>query len=270
MSAEKNVAQSMATKQLLNEWMMFVNAYKRQEFRLRMIQVAVSPFGRTEKVFYSEESLLDGSYDKWYTGYLGRMQEIGNKYGFIVTNNANLIIDVDMSPISELTKVTMGDHTYQSAKELHGNEFDSFKKYVLEYKTHKDSLEDVTEQEWHKILKEIREAYKRVSVDFSNKISEYTKTVNEIQNLCDNAYEDCKQAMEEPYRRYYEGVTKLAVELQELDGRPVSLNMWGEWIELYDFDSFYSWYTSREMSLDEIRTAKRTLEKIIVSKQGEL
>ena len=60
MSEEKDVRWSMAVNSLINDWMNFVNAYKRQEARLRTIQVIVSPFGRTEKVFYSEEPMLHG------------------------------------------------------------------------------------------------------------------------------------------------------------------------------------------------------------------
>lgn len=51
MSEEKDVRQSMSMDGLITDWMMFVNAYKRQEGRLRTIQVIVAPFGRTEKVF---------------------------------------------------------------------------------------------------------------------------------------------------------------------------------------------------------------------------
>ena len=58
MSEEKDVKWSMAVNGLIADWMMFVNAYKRQEGRLRFIQLIVSPFGRTEKVFYSEEPML--------------------------------------------------------------------------------------------------------------------------------------------------------------------------------------------------------------------
>lgn len=66
MGEEKDVRWSMA------DWMMFVNAYKRQEARLRTIQVIISPFGRTEKVFYSEESMLNDAYDTWYKSYFGK------------------------------------------------------------------------------------------------------------------------------------------------------------------------------------------------------
>ena len=53
----------MAVNSLITDWMNFVNAYKRQEARLRTIQVIISPFGRTEKVFYSEEPILHDAYD---------------------------------------------------------------------------------------------------------------------------------------------------------------------------------------------------------------
>lgn len=66
MSGEEDVRWSMAVNSLMTDWMNFVNAYKRQEARLRTIQVIISPFGRTEKVFYSEESMLHDAYDTWY------------------------------------------------------------------------------------------------------------------------------------------------------------------------------------------------------------
>lgn len=53
----KDVRWSMVVNRLIADWMTFVNAYNRQESRLRTIQVIISPFGRTEKVFYSEEPM---------------------------------------------------------------------------------------------------------------------------------------------------------------------------------------------------------------------
>lgn len=270
MSEEKDVKWSMAVNSLIADWMMFVNAYKRQESRLRLIQVIVSPFGRIEKVFYSEEPMLHDAYDTWYKSYFGKMQEIGKAFGFDVKNDSNLLITVDMSDINELMKVKLGDHVYQSARELYGNEFDSLKQYVLEYKTHKKSWEDVTQQEWSEIEKELRDAHKRVAVDLSNRLSEYSKVVSEIMNLCDNAFEDCRDVMKDVYHDYYDGVRSLALEFQELIGKPFALDMWGESIELFDFEAFYDQYVKREMSLDEIRSAKRTLEQLISEKQGEI
>lgn len=141
----------------------------------------MSPFGRTEKVFYSEEPMLHDTYDTWYKGYFGKMQEIGKSCDFDIKNEANLLITVDMSDIYELMKVKLGDHVYQNASELYGNEYDSLKKYVLEYKTHKKSWEDVTPQEWSEIEKEIRDTHKQVAVDLSNRLSEYSKVVSEIR-----------------------------------------------------------------------------------------
>lgn len=175
-----------------------------------------------------------------------------------------------MSDINELMKVKLGDHVYQSARELYGNEFDSIKQYVLEYKTHKDSWEYVIPQEWSEIEKEIRDARNRVAVDLSNRLSEYTKVVSEIMNLCDNAFEDCRDFMKDAYHDYYDGVQSLALEFQELIGRPFALDMLGEKIELFDFEKFYDHYVKREMSLDEIRSAKLTLEQLITEKQGEI
>lgn len=260
----------MAVNSLIADWMMFVNAYKRQEGRLRTIQLIVSPFGRTEKVFYSEEPMLHDAYDTWYKGCFGKMQEIGKVFEFDVKNDSNLLITVDMSDINELMKVKLGDHVYQSARELYGNEFDSLKQYVLEYKTHKKSWEDVTPQEWSEIEKELRDVHKRIAVDLSNRLSEYSKVVSEIMTLCDNAFEDCRDFMKDAYHDYYDGVQGLALEFQELIGRPFALDMWGEMIELFDFEAFYDHCVKREMSLDEIRTAKRTLEQLILERQGEI
>ena len=232
MSKERDIRWSMAVNSLIANRMTFVNAYKRQEGRLRTIQLIVSPFGRTEKVFYSEEPML---------------------------HDAN-----------ELMKVKLGDHVYQSARELYGNEFDSLKQYVLEYKTHKKSWEDVTPHEWSEIEKELRDVHKRVAIDLSNRLSEYSKVVSEIMTLCDNAFEDCRDFMKDAYHDYYDGVQGLALEFQELIGRPFALDMWGERIELFDFEAFYDHCVKREMSLDEIRSAKRTLEQLILEKQGEI
>ena len=263
MGEEKDVRWSMAVNSLITNWMMFVNAYKRQEARLRTIQIIVSPFGRTEKVFYSEEPMLHDAYDTWYKNYFGKMQEIGNTFNFDVKNESNLLITVDMSDINELMKVKLGDHEYQSAKELYGNEFDTLKKYVLDYKTHKASLEHVTPQEWSEIEKELRSAYQQLSVDLSNRLSEYTKVVNEIMNLCDHAFEDCSKFMRAYYESYYRDVERLALAFQELIGRPFALDLWGEEIELTHFYNFYTKYVEREMSLDELTTAKRTLKRLI-------
>lgn len=263
MVEEKDVRWSMVVNSLITDWMMFVNAYRRQEGRLRTIQLIVSPFGRTEKVFYSEEPMLHDAYDTWYKNHFGKMQEIGKSFGFDVKNESNLLITVDMSDINDLMKVKLGDHVYQSARELYGNEFDTLKQYVLEYKTHKDSWEDVTPQEWSEIEKEIRDAHKRVAVDLSNRISEYTKVVSEIMNLCDSAYEDCSKFMRNYYEAYYRDVERLALAFQELIGRPFALDLWGEIIELNHFYNFYTKYVEREMSLDELTTAKRTLKRLI-------
>lgn len=46
--------------------------------------------------------------------------------------------------------------------------------------------------------------------------------------------------------------------------------MCGERIELFDFEAFYDHYVKREMSLDEIRSAKCTLEQLILEKQWEI
>ena len=263
MDGEKDVKQTMAMNSLINDWMTFVNAYKRQESRLRLVQIIVSPFGRTEKVFYSEEPMLHDAYDTWYKSYFGKMQEIGKNSNFEVKNESNLIIAVDMSDINELMKVKLGDHVYHSAHELYGNEFDTLKQYVLEYKTHKTSWEDVTPQEWSEIEKELRNAHKQVAVDVSNRISEYTKVVNEIMTLCDNAFEDCRKYMRDYYEAYYRDVERLALAFQELIGRPFALDLWGEIIELNHFYNFYTKYVEREMSLDELTVAKRTLKRLI-------
>ena len=196
----------MAVNSLITDWMNLVNAYKRQEARLRLIQVIISPFGRTEKVFCSEEPMLHDAYDTWYKSYFGKMQEIGKLFEFDVKNDSNLLITVDMSDINELMNVKLGDHEYQSAKELYGNEYDTLKKYVLDYKTHKESWEDVTPEEWSEIEKELRTAYNQLSVDLSNRLSEYTKVVNEIMTLCDNAFEDCRDFMRAYYEAYYRDV----------------------------------------------------------------
>lgn len=270
MSGEKDVRWSMVVNCLIADWMTFVNAYNRQESRLRTIQVIISPFGRTEKVFYSEEPMLHDAYDTWYKSYFGKMQEVGKTFNFNVKNESNLLITVDMSDINELMRVKLGDHEYQSSKELYGNEFDTLKKYVLDYKTHKTSWEDVTPEEWSEIEKELRNAHKQLDVDLSNRLSEYTKVVNEIMNLCDNTFEDCRDFMKDVYKNYYDGVQSLALEFQELIGRPFALDMWGEKIELFDFEAFYDHHVKREMSLDEIRSAKRTLEQLIAEKQGEI
>ena len=245
------------------DWMMFVNAYKRQESRLRTMQLIVSPFCRTEKVFYSEEPMLHDAYDTWYKGYFGKMQEIGKVFEFDVKNESNLLITVDMSDINELMKVKLGDHVYQSARELYGNEFDTLKQYVLEYKTHKTSWEDVAPQEWSEIEKELRNAYNQLSVDLSNRLSEYTKVVNEIMTLCDNAFKDCCDFMRGYYEAYYRDVERLALAFQELIGRPFALDLWGEMIELNHFYNFYTKYTKHEMSLNELTVAKRTLKRLI-------
>lgn len=263
MSEEKDVRWSMAVNSLIVDWMNFVNAYKRQEARLRTIQVIISPFGRTEKVFYSEEPMLHDAYDTWYKSYFGKMQEIGKTFNFNVKNESNLLITVDMSDITELMKVKLGDHEYQSAKELYGNEFDTLKKYVLDYKTHKASWEDVTPQEWSEIEKELRSAYNQLSVDLSNRLSEYTKVVNEIMNLCNHAFEDCSKFMRPYYEAYYRDVERLALAFQELIGRPFALDLWGEIIEVNHFYNFYTKYVEREVSLDELTTANRTLKRLI-------
>ena len=263
MSGEKDVRWSMTVNSLLTDWMNFVNAHKRQEARLRIIQVIISPFGRTEKVFYSEEPMLHDAYDTWYKNYFGKMQEVGKAFNFNVKNDSNLLITVDMSDINELMKVKLGDHEYQLAKELYGNEFDTLKKYVLDYKRHKTSLEDVTPQEWSEIEKELRSAYNQLSVDLSNRLSEYTKVVNEIMNLCDNAFTDCRDFMRGYYEAYYRDVERLALAFQELIGRPFALDLWGEMIELNHFYNFYTKYVEREMSLDELTVAKRTLKRLI-------
>lgn len=263
MSEEKDVRWSMAANSLITDWMNFVNAYKRQEARLRTIQVIISPFGRTEKVFYSEEPMLHDAYDTWYKNYFGKMQEVGKAFNFNVKNDSNLLITVDMNDINELMKVKLGDHEYQSAKELCENEFDTLKKYVLDYKTHKISLEDVTLEEWSEIEKELRSAYNQLSVDLSNRLSEYTKVVNEIMALCDNAFKDCRDFMRAYYEAYYRDVERLALAFQELIGRPFALDLWGEMIELNHFYNFYTKYVEREMSLDELTVAKRTLKRLI-------
>lgn len=263
MSEEKDVRWSIAVNSLITDWMMFVNAYKRQEARLRTIQVIISPFGRTEKVFYSEEPMLHDAYDTWYKSYFGKMQEIGKTFNFNVNNESNLLITVDMSDIDELMKVKLGDHECQSAKELYGNEFDTLKKYVLDYKTHKTSLEDVTPEEWSEIEKELRNAYNQLSVDLSNRLSEYNKVVNEIMALCDNAFKDCRDFMRAYYEAYYRDVERLALAFQELIGRPFALDLWDEMIELNHFYNFYTKYVEREMSLDELTVAKRTLKRLI-------
>ena len=254
MSGEKDVRWSMAVNSLIADWMNFVNAYKRQEARLRTIQVIISPFGRTEKVFYSEEPILHDAYDTWYKNYFGKMQEIGNTFNFNVKNESNLLISVDMSDINELMRVKLGDHEYQSSKELYGNEFDTLKKYVLDYKTHKTSWEDVTPEEWSDIEKELRNAHKQVS---------------EIMNLCDNAFDDCRDYMRSAYEEYYVGVQRLASELQGIIGHSVSLTLWSEEIDLDNFDAFFNHYVYREMSLDDITTASRVLKRLIKSK-GEI
>ena len=258
----------MAVNSLIADWMMFVNAYKRQEGRLRTIQLIVSPFGRTEKVFYSEEPMLHDAYDEWYKSYFGKMKEIGKVFEFDVKNDSNLLITVDMSDIDELMKVKLGDHVYQSARELYGNEFDTLKQYVLEYKTHKPSWEDVTPQEWSEIEKELRNAHKQLAVDVSNRISEYTKVVNEITNLCDHAFEDCRDYIRSAYEEYYVGVQRLASELQGIIGHSVSLTLWSEEIDLDNFDAFFNHYVYREMSLDDITTASRVLKRLIRNKGG--
>lgn len=263
MGEEKDVRWSMAVNSLITDWMNFVNAYKRQEARLRTIQVIISPFGRTEKVFYSEEPMLHDAYDTWYKSYFGKMQEIGNTFNFNVKNDSNLLITIDMSSIDELMKVKLGGHVYQSAKELYGNEFDTLKKYVLDYKTHKTSWEDVALDEWSEIEKELRNVYNQLSVDLSSRLSEYTKVVNEIMTLCDNAFEDCRKYMSAYYEAYYRDVERLALAFQELIGRPFALDLWGEMIELNHFYNFYTKYVEREMSLDELTTAKRTLKRLI-------
>lgn len=263
MGEEKDVRWSMAVNRLIADWMMFVNAYKRQEARLRTIQVIISPFGRTEKVFYSEEPMLYDAYDTWYKSYFGKMQEVGKTFNFDVKNESNLLITVDMSDINELMKVKLGDHEYQSAKELYGNEFDTLKKYVLNYKTHKISWEDVTSQEWSDIEKELRSAYNQLSVDLSNRLSECTKVVNEIMTLCDNAFKDCCDFMRGYYEAYYRDVERLALAFQELIGRPFALDLWDEMIELNHFYNFYTKYVEREMSLNELTVAKRTLKRLI-------
>lgn len=269
MSGEKDVRWSMVVNRLIADWMTFVNAYNRQESRLRTIQVIISPFGRTEKVFYSEEPMLHDAYDTWYKNYFGRMQEIGKTFNFNVKNDSNLLITVDMSDINELMKVKLGDHEYQSAKELYGNEFDTLKKYVLDYKTHKSSWEDVTPQEWSEVQTEIRESYKRVSVDLSNRLSEYSKVVNEIMNLCDGAYEDCAKFMRGAYRDYHKFIEQLGLELEELAGEPITLDVFGEKIVTNDFDAVYDRYVKREMHLDELATARRTLLRIAERYRGD-
>ena len=162
-----------------------------------------------------------------------------------------------------MTRFFRADHEYQSSKELYGNEFDTLKQYVLDYKTHKTSWEDVTPEEWSEIEKELRSAYNQLSVDLSNRLSEYTKVVNEIVNLCDNAFKDCRDFMRGYYEAYYRDVERLALAFQELIGRPFALDLWGEEIELTHFYNFYTKYVKREMSLDEITTAKRTLKRLI-------
>ena len=265
----KDVRWSMVVNHLIADWMTFVNAYNRQESRLRKIQVIISPFGRTEKVFYSEEPMLHDAYDTWYKSYFGKMQEVGKTFNFNVKNESNLLITVDMSSINELMKVKLGDHVYESARELYGNEFDTLKQYVLEYKTHKSSWEDVTPQEWSEIEKELRNAHKQLAVDVSNRLSEYTKVVNEIMILCDNAFEDCRKYMRAYYEAYHRDVERLALAFQELIGRPFALDLWGEEIELTHFYNFYTKYVKREMSLDDITSASRVLKRLIKSK-GEI
>lgn len=76
--------------------------------------------------------------------------------------------------------------------------------------------------------------------------------------------------MKDTYKNYYDGVQSLALEFQELIGRPFELDMWGERIELFDFEAFYNHYVKCEISLDEIRSVKRTLEQLILEKQGEI
>lgn len=191
------------------------------------------------------------------------MQEVCKTFNFDVKNESNLIIAVDMSDINELMKVKLGDNEYQSAKELYGNEYDTLKKYVLDYKTHKESWEDVTSEEWSEIEKELRNAYNQLSVDLSNRLSEYTKVVNEIMTLCDNAFKDCCDFMRGYYEAYYRDVERLALAFQELIGRPFALDLWGEMIELNHFYNFYTKYTKCEMSLDELTVAKRTLKRLI-------
>lgn len=269
MGKEKDVRWSMVVNRLIADWMTFVNAYNRQESRLRTIQVIISPFGRTEKVFYSEEPMLHDAYDTWYKSYFGKMQEVGKTFNFNVKNESNLLITVDMSDIDELMKVKLGDHVCQSARELYGNEFDSLKEYVLEYKTHKTDWELVTPQEWSEIEKEIRDAHKRVAVDLSNRISEYTKVVNEIMILCDHAFDNCRDYMRSAYEEYYVGVQRLASELQGIIGHSFSLNLWSEEIDLDNFDAFYGHYVYREMALDDITTASRVLKRLIRNK-GEI
>lgn len=269
MSEDRDVRWSMVVNSLIADWMMFINAYNRQEGRPRIIPVIIAPFGRTEKVFYSEEPMLYDAYDTWYKSYFGKMQEIGEKYGFTVKNESNLLITVDMSDINELMKVKLGEHVYQNARELYGNEFDSLKQYVLEYKTHKTDWEQVTPQEWSEIEKEIRDAHKRVVVDLSNRLSEYTKVVNEIQNLCDNAYDDCRDFMRKVYREYYKEIEKLGLELEELTGEPITLDVFGEKIVTNDFDTIYDRYVKCEMHLDELTTARRTLLRIAERYRGD-
>jgi hypothetical protein len=162
-----------------------------------------------------------------------------------------------------LTRFFRADHEYQSAKELYGNEFDTLKQYVLEYKTHKTSWEDVTPEEWSEIEKELRNAHRQLAVDVSNRISEYTKVVNEIMTLCDSAFGNCRDFMRSAYEDYYVVVQRLASELQGIIGHSVSLTLWSEEIELTHFYNFYTQYVKREMSLDELTTAKRTLKRLI-------
>ena len=168
-----------------------------------------------------------------------------------------------------MTRFFRADHEYQSAKELYGNEFDTLKQYVLEYKTHKTSWEDVTPEEWSEIEKELRNAHRQLAVDVSNRISEYTKVVNEIMNLCDHAFDNCRDFMRSAYVEYYVGVQRLASELQGIIGHSVSLTLWSEEIDLDNFDAFFNHYVYREMSLDDITTASRVLKRLIKSK-GEI
>lgn len=269
MGEGKDVRWSMVVNRLIADWMTFVNAYNRQESRLRTIQVIISPFGRTEKVFYSEEPMLHDAYDTWYKSYFGKMQEVGKTFNFNVKNESNLLITVDMSSINELMKVKLGDHVYESARELYGNEFDTLKQYVLEYKTHKISWEDVTPEEWSEIEKELRNAHKQLSVDLSNRLSEYTKVVSEIMNLCDGAYEDCARFMRKAYREYYKEIEKLGLELEELAGESITLDVFGEKIVMNDFDAIYDRYVKHEMHLDELATARRTLVGIVERYRGD-
>ena len=82
-------------------------------------------------------------------------------------------------------------------------------------------------------------------------------------NLCDHAFEDCSKFMRDYYESYYRDVERLALAFQELIGRPFELDLWGEMIELNHFYNFYTQYVKREMSLDELTVAKRTLKRLV-------